>query len=335
MKRFTRRTALACVTLSCALAAALGSSTAALAQGAANTWPSKPVRFIVPAPAGTAPDVIVRVIGDKLSKIWGQQVLIDNRPGAGGVIGMVALKAGEKDDHGFGFVQASVLTLSPYMYRSNQVDINNDFTPFALVGLSPMMLAVSASSPANSLGDLVNMARTRQGGLVAAVPLQYSTPHLAAELFARVSGAPIRSVPFTNNAQTVSAVVSDDAQLTIDGVPPLEGMIKGGRLKALGIFSDGRLASRPQLQSVGELYPDMVINGWFGIVAPKGTNARAMQRLHDDLATVVAMPDVIERLDSLGVYPKPMTQAEVAAYATSERTRWEKVLRDLNAQPLN
>jgi tripartite-type tricarboxylate transporter receptor subunit TctC len=338
MNLCNRRVATACLTVS-VLTAGLGFGSSAAAQSstspASQAWPTKPVRFIVPAPAGTAPDVIARVVGDKLSKMWGQQVIIDNRAGAGGVIGMVALKGGEKDDHGFGFVQASVLTLTPYMYRSTQVDIPADFTPFALVGLSPMMLAVAANSPANSLADLLAMARNKPGGIVAAVPLQYSTPHLAAEMLAKVTGVPIRSIPFTNTAQTVSAVVSDDAQLTIDGVPPLEGMVKGGRLKALGIFSNGRLASRPQLAAVGEAYPDMVINGWFGIIAPRGTNPKAMQRIHDDVATVVAMPDVLERLDALGVFPKPMTQTEVATYVMDERARWEKVLHDLGAQPTN
>ncbi|CAN5377746.1 tripartite tricarboxylate transporter substrate binding protein [soil metagenome] len=327
-----RRVATAAIALA-AITAGLGFTTPASAQTA--SWPTKPVRFTVPAAAGTAPDVIVRVLGEKLSRMWGQQVLIDNRPGAGGVIGMVSLKGGEKDDHGFGFVQASVLTLAPYMYRSTQVNVPEEFTPFALVGLSPMMLAVAANSPVNSLAELVTLAKTKPGGIVAAVPMQYSTPHLAAEMLAKVTGAPIRSIPFSNTAQTVSAVISDDAQLTVDGVPPLEGMVKGGKLKALGIFSDGRLASRPQLAAVGEGYADMVINGWFAIVAPKGTAPKAMQRIHDDLATVVAMPDVIERLDSLGVFPKPMSQTEVAAYVGSERTRWEKVLRDLNAQPMN
>lgn len=153
-------------------------------------------------------------------------------------------------------------------------------------------------------------------------------------MLARAAGVPLRSVPYSNSGQSISAVVGGDAQMLIDGVPPLDPMIKGNRLKAVAIFSEGRVPNRPQLPAASETYPGLVINGWFGVVAPQGTGAAAIQRVNRDLATVLAMPDVISRFDTFGVYPKTMTPAQFGSYWAAERTRWEKVLRDVGAQPV-
>ena len=297
-------------------------------------WPTKPVRMMVPAAAGTAPDIMARVIGDRLAKIWGQPVVIDNKPGAGGVIGMVTAKNAERDSHGFAFVPASVITLTPYMYRPTNVDIVKDFTGVALVGVGPMMAAVRADSPMNTLADVIQEARRNPDKFVVATTFAYSVPHLTAELLSKAAGVPLRAVPFTASGQSMSAVVNGDAQLVLDGIPPLEGMVKGGRLKAVGIFSEERMPKRTQIPTAAETYPGLVVNGWFGVLAPTGTSTPAMARMHRDLATVLAQPEVIERLDGFGVYPKPMSQAQFGEYWHKERMRWEQILRDVNAQPV-
>ncbi|MES2536911.1 MAG: tripartite tricarboxylate transporter substrate binding protein [Pseudomonadota bacterium] len=317
-----------------ALAAALITTVCTSAWSQTADWPTKPVRLLVPAAAGTAPDIMARVLGERLSKIWQQPVVVDNRPGAGGVIGMTAVKNADRDSHGFVFAPASIFTLTPYMYKTSQVDIVRDFTAVAMVGLSPMMAAVSATSPANSLADLIRMAQRDPNKFVVATTFQYSFPHLAAEMLSKAAGVPLRAVPFTNSTQSMSAVVNGDAQMVIDGVPPLDPMIKGNRLKAVAMFSEERLPKRAQLATVAETYPSMVVNGWFGVLAPTGTSARAIERVNRDLATVLSQADVIERLDGLGVYPKVMTQPQFADFWIKERTRWEQVLRDVGAQPL-
>lgn len=297
-------------------------------------WPANPVRMMVPAGAGTAPDIIARVVGDKLSRIWGQPVIIDNKPGAGGVIGMTAVKNAERDSHGFVFTPAFALTTTQYMYRPAKLDIARDFSAVALVGVSPMMAVVRADSPFNTLADVIKQARRDPDHFVVATTSHYTVPHLTAALLAKAAGVPLRSVPFTASSQSVSAVVNGDAQLVLDGIPPLDGMIKGGRLKAIAIFSEERLPKRPQLATVSETYPGLAVNGWFGIVAPAGTQARAIERVNRDIATVLALPDVIERLETLGVYPRPMDQTQFADFWRKERQRWEQVLRDIGAQPL-
>lgn len=308
-----------------------GSALAATAQTAA--WPHKMVRLTVPAAPGTAPDIMARLIGDKLSALWGQTVLVETKPGAGGLIALGGVKAAERDDHALVFAPASVYALSPYMFKSKQVDIVADFVPVGLVGMSPMMAAVAAGSAAETLTDVLAQARQAGDAFVVATTAPYSVPHLTADLLSRAAGVPLRAVPYANSGQSIAAVVSGDAQLLIDGIPPLDPMIKGNRLKAVAVFSEQRLPDRPQTAAAAERWPALVINGWFGVVAPKGTRAAAIERVNRDLATVLAAPDVVARLQSLGVYPLSMSPAQFGTYWAAERQRWEKALRDVGAQP--
>ena len=328
MTSLKRRTALT------VCAAALLACGAVQAQTAAPAaWPTKPVRLWVPSPAGTAPDIVARVLGDKLSKLWGQPVIVENRPGAGGTIGLGAIKSGTQDDHTFAFVPASVLTLTPTMFKSAQVDVVRDFVPVALVAEGPMMMAVNASSPANSLVDVIALARKNPDAFVVTSPFIYSLPHLTGELLARAAGVPLRAVPYTNSGAAIAAVMNNDAQLIIDGIPPIEPMVKGGKLKAIALFSDGRMSNRPQTAAVTETYPGMVVNGWFGVVAPKGTTDNAIERVNRDIAKLVREPDLTERFDSFGVYAKSMTPAQFGKYWTDDRLRWEKLMMELGVKP--
>lgn len=326
MNKFRRQ-----LTAACALA------TLALAAGTASAqtpaWPTKAVRLMVPSPAGTAPDIIARVMGDKLSKVWGQPVIVENRPGAGGTIGLSVIKNGTQDDHTFAFVPASIITLSTYMFKSTQVDAVRDFVPVALVAEGPMMMAVNASSPANSLADVVAMAKKNPDAFVVTSPSMYSVPHLTGDLLAKAAGVPMRAVPYANSGAAIAAVMNNDAQLIIDGIPPIDPMVKGGKLKAIAVFSDGRLPNRPQLASVAETYPGMVVNGWFGVIAPKGTSDKAIERVNRDVIQVARTPELTERFDAFGVYAKNLTPAQFGKYWNDDRVRWEKVLQDVGAKP--
>lgn len=300
---------------------------------AEQAWPTKPVRVTVPSSAGTAPDIIGRVIADKLTRMWGQPVIIENRPGAGAMIALTAVKNGPHDDHGFVFAASSAFVLLPYMFKSDHVDFARDFAPVALAGLSPMMVAVNASMPVNSLEELVEFARKQPEPLVVSTTSLNTFPHLTAHLLSQAAGIPLRAIPYTQSGQAVGAVVGGDAQLVIDGVPPLNGMIEGGRIKPLGIFFERRVDKRPDLPAVAELYPDLVVNGWFGMAALKDTDPKVIEQVNRDVNEVLTMSDVVEKLDTLGVYPRAMTPTEFGNYWKDERARWEQVLRDVGAQP--
>ena len=315
------------------LAAAFTAACCWASSAQAQTWPTKAVRLIVPSPAGTAPDIVARVMGDKLSKAWGQPVIVENRPGAGGMIGLGAIKSGTQDDHTFAFVPASTITLSPYMFKSAQVDAVRDFVPVALVAEGPMIIAVNASSPVNSLADVVALAKKNPDAFVVTSPFIYSVPHLAGEVLAKAAGVPMRAVPYANSGAAIAAVMNNDAQVVIDGIPPIEPMVKGGKLKAIAVFSDGRLPNRPQLATVAETYPGLVINGWFGVIAPKGTSDKAIERVNRDVIDVAKTPELTERFDAFGVYAKSLSPAQFGKYWNDDRLRWEKVLQDIGAKP--
>ena len=320
-------------TLAICFTTLLGCSTAQAQTAAPAAWPTKAVRLWVPSPAGTAPDIVARVMGDKLSKAWGQPVIIENRPGAGGMIGLGAIKSGAQDDHTFAFVPASVITLSPYMYKSAQVDAVRDFVPVALVAEGPMMMAVSASSPANTLADVMAMAKRDGDKFVVTSPFIYSVPHLAGEVLGKTAGIPMRAVPYANSGAAIAAVMNNDAQIIIYGIPNIDPMVKGVKLKEIAVFSYGSLANRPQLPTVAETYPGMVINGWFGIIAPKGTSEKAIERVNRDVVQIARTPELTERFDAFGVYAKSLTPAQFGKYWTDDRLRWEKVLQDIGAKP--
>ncbi len=300
-----------------------------------DTWPTQPVRVVVPAAAGTAPDLMARILADRLSRTWRQPVIVENKPGAGGVIGFAAVKHARRDNHALVFSPASALTTASYIFRPRHVDIARDFTAVSLVGVSPMVLAVAAGSGMETVQDVVAAARKSPDGLVVATTTAYSVPHLAADLLAKAVGVPLRAVPFATSGQSMSAVVNGDAQLVIDGIPPLDAMAKAGRLKAIAAFSDRRLPDRQQLPTLVESgYASMVVNGWFGVVAPTGTAPAVLAQVHQDLASALAEPDIAQRFASLGVYVRPMTIPQFAMFWQQERQRWEKALRDMGARPL-
>ena len=313
--------------------AALGTGRFANAQGP-DAWPTRPVRLVVPAAAGTAPDVVSRIVGDRLSRMWGQPVIIENRPGAGGMIAFSAIKSTKVDDHLFTFVPASAVAMSPYMYKSTQVDVVRDLVPVAFIGESPMVLAVRADSPVNSLAELVEQARKQPDTLVAASPVQFSLPHLTTELLSKTTGGPLRAITYAGSSDAASAVIGGDAQLVIDGLPALDGLVKGKRLKLLATFSATRLSKQPSLPAVAETYPDLVVNGWFGVFAPTGTSAKTIERVNRDIGTVIALPDVVSTMETMALFPRATSTPAFATFVTKERSRWEKALRDVGAQPI-
>lgn len=315
---------------------ALGALVAAALLGAGSawsqaSWPTRTVRFVVPSPPGTAPDIVARIVGERLAQKWGQAVVIENRPGAGGIVGFSALKNNEKDDHQFGFAPASALMLSPFLFKSAAVDIVRDFTPVAFIGDSPMIVAVNASSPFNSLKDLLAEARKAPDSVVVASPVLYSLPYLAIFMLQKESGTKLRPVPYPGSAQANTAVMANEAQVVIDGLPAMDALVKGGKLKALATFSDKRMPNQPNLPTVNETFAGFDVVGWFGIVASTGTREAIIERVNHDVNEVIMIPEVREKFATFALFSKPMPPAGFGAFLQRERTRWSAVLREVGA----
>lgn len=306
---------------------ALGSTTAM-----AQAWPNKPVRMIVPVGAGSAPDVIARIVGEKLAVAWGQGVVVDNRPGAGGIPGMSALARSAPDGYSIGFVPAAMGTITPLVFKNPQFNPDTDLTPAATVGTSPLMLVVPATSDIRSVADLAKHAKAHPGKVNFAAPQLNSLPHLAGEMLSKAGGMGVFTVPYRTPPEAVAAVLAGDAMFTVDGVPGLLPHVKSGRLRAVGVTSARRLPGI-DAPAVAETYPGYEAIGWFQIIVPTGTPAAIVERINADVNRITASPEVIARLAELGIYPRQDSVAGAREFFVQQQGAMKHLVNELGVQP--
>jgi tripartite-type tricarboxylate transporter receptor subunit TctC len=314
------------------LIAALFLAIAAFAAHA-QSWPTKTVRIIVPSPPGTAPDIITRLYVDRLTAVWGKAVIVENRPGAGGNVAMGAMVRGEKDEHVFASVMATVVTLTPHLFKDLQYNIDTDVVPVAMIGTSPMMLTVNPGLGVNSVADLVKMAKAQPGKLNFALPLLNSVPHLAGEMLGAAAGVRFYPVAYNGSVAAVTATMTGESQLYIDGLPPQVAQVKAGKLKALAVTSTNRLPGFESLPTLSESYPGLKAIGWFGVLAPAGTSAAVVSKVNADITRAIQIPEVVQRFADLGVYPEPGSPQAAAEFMKAERTLWAKAVREAGIKP--
>lgn len=298
----------------------------------AQAWPAKPVRLIVPFPAGAAPDVIARLVAERLGSAWGQAVFVENRPGAGGIPGMSALVHAAADGYTLGFVPAAVVTLTPELYKNPQFNIDKDLAPVAAIGSSPMMVVVNASSDIKTLDELLKAARAQPGKLNFAAAQTNSVPHLSGELLGRTAGMSFFTVPYSGSGSAITALLSNEVTFTVDGLPALTQYVKAGKLRALAVTSRDRLPGFETVPAVGETVKNFESIGWFSIYAPTGTPAGVVEQVNRDINKVIQSPDLVARFAELGVYPKPGTPKALGAFVQEQRALWKKAVADLNLQ---
>ena len=303
-------------------------STSAMAQA----WPSKPVRLIVPAGAGAAPDVIARIVGEKLAAAWGQGVIVDNKPGAGGIPGMSALARSAPDGYTIGFVPAAMGTITPLVFKNPQFNPDTDLVSAATVGISPLMLAVPSSSGIQSVADLAKHAKANPGKVNFAAPQLNSLPHLAGEMVSKAGAMGLFTVPFRAPPEAVTAVLSGDAMLTVDGVPGLLQHVKSGRLRAIGVTAAKRLPGI-DVPAVAETYPGYEAIGWFQIIVPAGTPAAIVERINADVNRITASPEVATRLGDMGVYPRQDSVAGAREFFVQQQGAMKRLVTELGVQP--
>ena len=298
------------------------------ASAHAQEWPAKPVKFIVPAPPGMAPDIISRLVSDKLVALWGKQIIVENRPGAGGIPAMAAFVRSAPDGYTFALPMATVVTLTPHLFKDPQYNLDTDVTPVATIGTAPMMIAVNPSLGVDSLADFVRLAKGQPGKLNFAPPLPNSVPHLAGEMLSNAAGIKLYPVAYSGSVGSVTATMTGESQVTIDGLPALVQHVKAGKLKALAVMSPKRLPGYEQVPTVDETYPGVVAIGWFNVLAVAKTPPAIIERMNRDVNTVIQMPNLVARLAELGVYPAPGSVKDAADFMQAERKLWTKVARD-------
>jgi tripartite-type tricarboxylate transporter receptor subunit TctC len=223
---------------------------------------------------------------------------------------------------------ATVVTLTPHLFKDPQYNLDTDVTPVATIGTAPMMIAVNPSLGVNTLAEFVRLAKSQPGKLNFAPPIPNSVPHLAGEMLSNAAGIKLYAVTYSGSVGSVTATMTGESQITIDGLPALVQHVKAGKLKALAVMSPKRLPGYEQVPSVSETYPGVVAIGWFNVLAVAKTPPAIIERVNRDINTVIQMPELVARLAELGVYPAPGSVKDAGAFMQSERELWTRVARD-------
>lgn len=300
----------------------------------AQPWPSQPVKLVVPTPPGSGPDIVARVVAEKLAAMWGQAVIVDNRAGAGGILAMSALRRAGDDGYMFGVMHTAVIALTPHLFKASPFDVDKDVVAVSNIVTSPMIVVVSPSLGVSSLPGLVELAKSKPGKLNFALPLLNSVPHLTGEMISKATDMKMLAVPYNGSSASIAATIAGDGgHVTIDSPAPLVGHIQSGRLKAIAVTSRKRLPGFEGLPTVAETVPNFEAAGWFALFAPAKTPVAITSRVNRDLNVVLQMPDVVARLADLGLYPAPGSQAAAIQFVKAERERWAQVVRDTGIKP--
>jgi len=295
----------------------------------AQTYPAKPVKMIVPfAPAGPT-DVIARLIAQKLSESWGQQVYVENIPGAGGNTGTANAARAPADGYTI-LVVSTGFIINPSLYTKVPYAIS-DFTPISLVAASPNAVSVHPSFPAKSMQELIALVKASPGKYSYAQPATGSTPHLAGELFKLRYGLDLTMVPFTSAGLAMNSTIGGHTPIAFTALPPAMTNIQAGKLRGLAVMASKRNAGLPDVPTMAEAgVPDQESDTLTGIVAHAGTPKELIDRWHREIARIVALPDIQERLLKLGFDAIANSPTEFAARIKSEAVKWDKVAKDAN-----
>ena len=299
-------------------------------RAGAQTYPSRSVRMIVPFAAGGPTDVIARIVAQKLSETWGQQIYTENVPGGGGNTGAAMAARAPADGYTI-LVVSTGFIVNPSMYPKVPYDPIKDFSPVTLVASSPNVLSVYPEVPAKSVRELVELIKANPGKYSFAQPGTGSTPHLAGELFKLKFGLDLVVVPFNGAALAINSTLGGHTPIVFTALPPAMANIKDGRLRGLAVLSLKRAAVLPEVPTMAEAgVPDQESDTLTGVVVPAGTPQEIIDRWNAEIVRVVALPDVKQRLQDLGFEPVADTPAHFGERIKTEIAKWAKVVHDAN-----
>lgn len=296
-------------------------------QAAAQNYPTKPIRVIVPYPPGGTSDILTRLVGAKLTEAWGQQILADNRTGAGGNIGAELMVRAAPDGYTLMLTDIGNLVTSTILYAKLPFDLLRDFAPVVTVSYSPHLLAAHPSVPVKTVKELVALAKSKPGKLNYAAGLG-GTPHLAGLMFAQRTGINWVYIPTKGGAATSYAVATGDADVLFLGILQTLTHISSGKLKLIASSSAQRLSNLPDTPTVAESLPGFVTGSWQGILAPARTPPDVIAKLNNEVARVLKLNDVREVLTSQGTTPLATGPQDTGRWLTEEKERWTKVVKE-------
>jgi tripartite-type tricarboxylate transporter receptor subunit TctC len=296
-------------------------------------YPTKPIRIVVPFPAGGATDILARAAAQRLTEAWGQSVVVDNRPGAGGNIGAELVAKSAPD--GYTLLMGTVGThaINASLYAKMPYDHVKDFAPVILVAGVPNVLVVNPAVPANSVQELIAYAKANPGKLNFASSGAGTSIHLSGELFKVMAGVQMMHVPYKGSAPALQDLIGGQVQLMFDNLPPSLPQIKAGKLRALGVTSASRASALPDTPTIAESgLTGFEASSWFGLLAPAGTPPAVIGRLNGEIATWLGTPEAKEKLLALGANAAGGTPEDFAKHIAAETAKWAKVVKESGAK---
>lgn len=302
----------------------------ALIGGAA--WSQEPIDIIVPSGAGSAPDIIARIVGDELSTRLKRPVVVNNRPGAGGIIAVMAARSASNPDTLL-LAQAAVVTVTPLTYRAARYDLETDMEPVVSVADTPMMFVGNAERGPQTLADALAAARKDPGAVTLTTTSRGSIPHLTAELLVQTTGAPFNIVPTATTGQGIQTVVGGEAAMTVNGVAPLLPLVKSGRLKGLAVTSAKVLPGLEGYPLAKDIVPGLQATGWFMLFAKKGTPAARVQQINQIVNAALQSPAVVDKLARTANYPLGGSVADARAFLKQEKALWSGIVKNTDIHP--
>jgi tripartite-type tricarboxylate transporter receptor subunit TctC len=304
---------------------------AGAARAADAPYPVKPIRVIVASSPASGPDIVARLIGQRLGERWGGTFVIDNRTGAGGNVGAEIAARASADGYTVLMATASQ-PIAAALYSKLGYDLLRDFAPVSLVASTPYLLVVSASQPVTSVKELIDLARARPGSLHYGSGGSGTPPHLSAEIFRSLAGISLVHVPYKGVTPALTDLVGGQIQLVFSVVPAALPMVRSGKLRALGISSAKPSPIAPGVPTIGASLPGYEVTGWYGLMFPAGTPTVVVGRLSADVATLVRSDELRERLSALGAEPIGSTPAEFGNFLKAEVSKWAAAVRASGAK---
>lgn len=295
-------------------------------------YPSKQITLVVPAPAGSAPDVIARLFAEHIRIRLGQTAVVENKVGAGGIVAVNAVKGTPADGHRLLFAQAAVVVVTPVTYKEARYDMGRDFEAISVLASTPMMVVANVNTGPKTWQEAIARSKAKAEAVSIGNPLRTSIPHLTAELVDARTGGRMQQVIFGGTPQGIQAVVNGDVNMYIDGVAPLLPLTKAGRMRALAVFADRELPGLEGIPLAKSVVPGMVASGWFGLFAPKGTPQDILEKLNATAASAMADPEIIAKMRDLGNYPVAGTLRDTQEFIDKERSVWADVIKRTNLQ---
>ncbi|HEY0843813.1 MAG TPA: tripartite tricarboxylate transporter substrate binding protein [Noviherbaspirillum sp.] len=314
------------------LTMAVGAVSSALAQSPAQNYPNKPIHIVVTFTSGGAPDILARLIGERLNATWGQPVIVDNKPGAGGNIGADFVAKSAPD--GYNIVVGTVGThaINGALYSKMPYDMVKDFAPITLLASTPNMLVVHNDVPAKNLQEFIALGK-KEGKMTFASSGSGTSIHVSGELFKTMTGIDMTHVPYKGRASAIPDLLGGRVTMMFDNMPSSLPLVREGKLRALGVTSAKRAAAAPDIPTIAEQgLPGFEAVSWFALFAPANTPKPIVDKLQVEVSKILKSPEASKRLTDIGLEPIGSTPEELAAYQKTEIAKWAKVVKDSGAK---